>query len=117
MTSSAAPLPLNADSTGVYRRHLRVARNRSMFREINERTRARGSSKGPLAAHSFVCECRREDCDADVQLSLDECANVRSGIDRFAVLAAHADDDEQIVEQNERYVIVDAVIPGRMSSP
>ncbi len=57
----------------------------------------------------FRCECGNTDgCDERVQMTLTEYERVRSQRDRFAVVPGHqADEVEAVVEQNERYVIVD----------
>ena len=86
-----------------------------MFREINERARATvGPFAAPVppAAHRFVCECGRADCDDYVELSLDDYVHLRDGLDRFAVLAEHAAAGEYVVEREEGYVIVEPTPEG-----
>ncbi len=90
----------------------RVAKNQSLFREINERMEPSN------AAHhwvdppfpDWVCECARTDCSVAVRLTIAEYESVRSDPARF--LIAPSDDHlvpgvEQVVERNERYWVVE----------
>jgi hypothetical protein len=91
----------------------RQARNEDMMRSVNNRIAALDKSATDWAApdqqFEFQCECGRTDgCDGRVLMTLGEYDRVRSQRDRFAVLPGHeADEIESVVEQDERFVIVD----------
>jgi hypothetical protein len=81
----------------------RQAHNEALVREVNERIneldRAAATNGG---THGFHCECGREHgCDERIWMTLAEYDTVRAQDDRFAL--------EHVVEQNERFVIVDKV--------
>ncbi len=90
----------------------RIAKNESLFREVNERIRELneafdGSGPGKLA--DFVCECSREGCRDYVQLTLAEYAHVRGASARFLVAPGHlwTPEAESDVERAERFWIVE----------
>jgi hypothetical protein len=91
----------------------RQARNEAVLRTVNEQIAALGESAsgwaGPAQMFSFECECGKVDgCHGSVLMTLAEYERVRSQQDRFAVLPGHQTDEiEQVVEQSDRYVIVD----------
>lgn len=90
----------------------RQARNESVMRSVNERIAALDKSAtdwaGPDQQFEFQCECGTRRCDGRVQMTLGEYERVRRQRDRFAVIPGHeADEIEDIVEQDERFVIVD----------
>jgi|SRR3954447_24343612 len=82
----------------------RAAKNQALFREVNERI----EDLIPNAAFSaFICECMAETCDEQVSITIEEYEHVRSGGNRFFVLPGHeVSDVEQIVEANDRFVVV-----------
>jgi hypothetical protein len=91
----------------------RQARNEAMMRSVNNRIAALDKSATDWAApdqqFEFQCECGKTDgCDGRVLMTLGEYARVRSQRDRFAVVPGHETDEiESVVEQDERFVIVD----------
>jgi hypothetical protein len=91
----------------------RQARNEDMMRSVNDRIAALDKSAAEWAApdqqFKFQCECGKTDgCAGRVLMTLGEYERVRSQRDRFAVVPGHeADEIESIVEQDERFVIVD----------
>lgn len=95
----------------------RQARNEALVREVNERISAldRGASDSGAvdgtASFGFHCECGRHGaCPEMVWMTLAEYEVVRSQDDRFALVPGHETDNlEQIVDANERFVIVDKV--------
>src|SRR3954470_12672789 len=87
------------------RMQVRAAKNQSLFREVNERIEE-------LRPHDmlieFACECIDTDCAASLLLSDEEYEQVRQFPTHFIILPGHElDDVERIVEQNERYAIVE----------
>jgi hypothetical protein len=91
----------------------RQARNEDMMRSVNNRIAALDKSATDWAApdqqFEFQCECGKTDgCDGQVLMTLGEYDRVRRQRDRFAVVPGHeADEIESVVEQDERFVIVD----------
>jgi hypothetical protein len=82
----------------------RAAKNQSLFREVNERIQELAS---PIAAVGFICECLDTECDQQVPISVEEYEHVRSGANRFLVLAGHeVKRVEEVVERTDRYLIV-----------
>jgi hypothetical protein len=91
----------------------RQARNEDMMRSVNDRIAALDKSATDWAApdqqFEFQCECGKTDgCDGRVLMTLGEYDRVRSQRDRFALVPGHeANEIESVVEQDERFVIVD----------
>ena len=89
------------------------ARNEDMMRSVNERIAALDKSgtdwADPEQQFTFQCECGKTDgCDGRVPMTLGEYERVRSQRDRFAVVPGHeAHEIESVVEQHERFVMVD----------
>jgi hypothetical protein len=97
----------------------RVAKNESLFREVNERIRE-------LAEHfdlatgeptSFVCECSRTGCHEPVELTLAEYAAVRESDRQFVVQPGHVEPGyERVVFESGRYAVVEKLgKAGRVS--
>ena len=95
----------------------RQARNEALVREVNERIHTldrdaagSGATEG-VDTFGFRCECGRESgCGESVWMTLDEYEVVRAQDDRFVLVPGHETDGlEHVVEENERFVIVDKV--------
>jgi hypothetical protein len=88
---------------------VRVARNESAFRAVNERIREvadRFAVGGEL--QQFVCECSWMGCSEPIQLTLAEYAAVRAEESRFAVAQEHHRPEfEHVVSRTERYWVVE----------
>jgi hypothetical protein len=88
----------------------RVAKNESLFREVNERISsvAEGFASGGEQTQQFVCECSRLGCIEPIELTLEEYAAVRATDVRFAVAQGHFDPaHEEVVLRKERYWVVE----------
>ena len=80
-----------------------AAKNQSLFREVNERIEDLAGS----SFTSFVCECLNDRCDERVVLTIEEYERIRAQPAWFFVLAGHeARDVEDVVDRNDRYLIV-----------
>jgi hypothetical protein len=97
----------------VEERFERQARNETLMRTVNDQIaavdkRAAGWA-GAEERFAFQCECGRiGGCDGRVLMTMSEYARVRSQRDRFCVVPGHENDQlEEVVERDERYVIVD----------
>ena len=92
----------------------RQARNEALIREVNERIDAadkESASWDKEGLFEFFCECGRGGtCNVMVPLTLEEYERVRAQSDRFVLSPGHETDYlEHVVEQTERYVVVDKV--------
>jgi hypothetical protein len=95
----------------------RQARNEALVREVNERMSALDRSAAGsgavdgTASFGFHCECGRNGgCPEMMWMTLAEYEVVRSQDDRFALTPGHETDLlEHVVDENERFVIVDKV--------
>ena len=93
-------------------RHVRAAKNQSLFREINERIQTLNEGFSVVVPESgeWVCECANESCIELISLTPDEYATIRANPNRFFVMADEAHvwpDVERIVERTDRYWIVE----------
>ena len=89
----------------------RVAKNESLFREVNERINAIADTflTGRDDVQRFVCECSRTGCSAPIELTLGEYAIVRARDVSFAVSPGHTDPEhEHVVLRTDRYWIIEA---------
>lgn len=88
----------------------RVAKNESLFREVNERIRGLADTflVGRGDRQRFVCECSRTGCSESVELTLDEYAEVRASDVRFVIMPGHVEPaHERVVLQTDRYWVVE----------
>ena len=95
-------------------RRKRIAKNETMFRDINERLED-GLRKVPHAAdlQEFVCECGSRECEEMVTLTFDEYERVRRDSRHFAVVPGHVfPEAERVVESRERFEIVEKTGPA-----
>jgi hypothetical protein len=88
-------------------RRRKGAKNQALAREVNERIE---EVSGAAFQPEFICECADTGCTESMNMSLAEYEAVRASSTRFPVLPGHeVDDIERVVEQNERYAIVEKV--------
>src|SRR5262249_7144326 len=90
----------------------RVAKNESLFREVNERIVELEESLGPRQPDqlllNFVCECATTGCTAPVEMSVVAYRVARERPSRFLVAPGHVDPDyERIVLETERFTLVE----------
>ena len=87
-------------------REERLADNEILFREVNERIVELSDTWGGNL--DLVCECADTACTARLEMTLDEYERLRENPRQFVVLPGHqVPDIEQVVEQNERYLVVE----------
>jgi hypothetical protein len=94
---------------GSRERQERVARNESLFRDVNERVERLVRGFGATQT-AFLCECADRECIEEVFLTLEEYAAVRTAsAQRFVVRPGHvARDVEAVVQSVERrYEVVE----------
>ena len=86
----------------------RVAKNESLFREVNERIAEIAERFDVEQRQNFVCECSRVGCSAMIALTLAEYGFVREDDVRFAVAPAHIDPEhETLVLRREHYWVIE----------
>ena len=89
-------------------RQERLARNESLFREVNERIEDAATKLSPMFKE-FMCECADDKCFEFVSLTLEEYTSIRnSGPTFFVVKPGHGNSDiERVVGgEGDRYEIV-----------
>ena len=88
-------------------REERVARNETLFREVNERIKQVNVGLATVEATDYLCECGDEGCTDPISLTMAEYEAVRAEPTHFAVVSGHvAPDIEQLVARTSRYSIV-----------
>jgi hypothetical protein len=91
----------------------RQAANEALTRSVNQRLASIDEHATvwaePGHLFQFVCECGAgKGCTARVEMTLEEYDRVRAEDDRFALVPGHQTAAlERIVEQHERFLIVD----------
>ncbi len=80
--------------------------NERVFREANEAIQ-RHRDSDPDALLVFLCECSNLKCPQDIELTSAEYATVRAGELRFAVSSGHETDGERVVDEFDRYTVVE----------
>jgi hypothetical protein len=86
----------------------RLARNQSLFREVNERIEM---IAGDSEVVEFVCECSDPDCLSTVELKVDEYERVRSNSTWFFVKSGHdIPEIERVVSQSDGYAVVEKLV-------
>jgi hypothetical protein len=88
----------------------RLVRNQLLFREVNDRIReVRGKFDLPEPT-DFMCECSREDCTETISLAAKEYEGVRSSPTMFVIVPGHETlEVEQVVDVNERFMVVEKI--------
>jgi hypothetical protein len=90
------------------------ARNRELFREVNERIREVSDAFGDGEGAEFRCECGGIDCTALIALRLADYLRVRSWDSRFLLFPGHEDEPlERVVERHEGWLVVQTLEPVR----
>jgi hypothetical protein len=90
-------------------REERLAKNEALFRGVNERVReVKVDAAHPEQRISFVCECGRETCLEEVELTPAEYEAVRAVSSQFVVKPGHEFTDvERVQTVNDRYAVVE----------
>jgi hypothetical protein len=93
----------------VSERHVRAAKNESLFREINERIAELNEAfEEILPVSEWICECADQACIEPLPLSLEAYEELREHPARFAVRPGHELlEVERVVEEHPEYLIVE----------
>jgi hypothetical protein len=89
-------------------REVRLVRTQNLFRGVNERMRLFVYS----AFGEFACECGDARCAENVSLTAEEYEAVRREPARFLVTPEHAPAGDRVVEESDRYWVVEKVGRG-----
>ena len=88
------------------------ARTQSVFREVNERIEEISAVESEV-----LCECSSRECLKTIPLTLEEYEAVRRVPTHFLVAPGHVVREiERVVEENERYVVVEKFGEGGMAA-
>ena len=91
-------------------RHERLARNESLFREVNERISELTVHQVGEPEPRFVCECSRTECSELMDLTLDEYEAVRADPARFALVRGHEIPEiERVVDEHAATFVVEKI--------
>jgi hypothetical protein len=92
-------------------RHVRAAKNESMFREINERVAELNEAfEEILPVSEWICECADQACIEPIPMSFEAYEAMRQNPARFAVRPGHElPGVERVVEEHEGYVVVEKI--------
>ncbi|CAN5219135.1 hypothetical protein BH18ACT14_BH18ACT14_18680 [soil metagenome] len=83
-----------------------VARNESLFREVNERIEEIAETKFKSSHSEFFCECDDADCVELMELTVEEYEEIRFDPMRFVVKPGHElPDFERVFERESHYVV------------
>jgi hypothetical protein len=90
-------------------RETRLAKNETLFREVNERIEAAvgRSDRDDGHVYDFLCECSNADCTLLLPLTIGEYEAVRSNPSQFIVAPGHElPEIENVEARNARYQVV-----------
>jgi len=87
----------------------RVGENEALFREVNDRVRELNETFSVFSERmDIICECGDRTCVERVSLLPDEYRRVRADPRHFAIVPGHeAPDVEHVIEQTDRYAVVE----------
>ena len=105
-------LPIHSDRDAARAAH--VAENESIFRRANEKLEERFRELEAEGLTPFLCECGDATCTQVIRLTINEYEGVRGHAAHFAIVSGHQIlVAERVVEQNERYDVVEKADAGR----
>lgn len=90
-------------------RHARLARNESIFREVNERIEelAQSGDLGEFESLDILCECGNADCTEPLRVSVAEYERVRQEPTDFFVAPGHMIPAiEKVVDSTQNFEVV-----------
>jgi hypothetical protein len=91
-------------------RAVRLAKNETFFREVNEQLEREASGGGKK---QFFCECSSRGCVDRITLTKREYEHVRAESDQFFVVPGHENAEiEVVIERISTYLIVAKVGPA-----
>lgn len=89
----------------------RLAKNESLFRSVNERLDEMASAISWPKRTDYLCECSDTDCIDTIELDKEEYERARRRPTTFFVVPGHERSGvEKVVEEHERYVLVEKLV-------
>lgn len=93
---------------GSEERQERLARNETVFREVNEQIDALNALGDDLPTFGIVCECGSHDCFAVLTVTKADYEAVRAQSDRFLIQPGHQIAEiEDVIERHAAFDVVD----------
>lgn len=90
-----------------------VARNQSLFREVNERIGKFAQGSSSHVGAEFLCECGRTSCIEAMPVALRDYEEIRSSARTFLVKPGHEQlEVERVVVRRDAYLVVEKIAPG-----
>ena len=87
-----------------------MAKNESVFREVNERIAEAAKRTLVLPDAEFLCECGRPDCLERVIVPLDDYEAIRAHSDRFILVLGHDQPEvDRVIGGGDDYVVVEKI--------
>jgi hypothetical protein len=87
----------------------RLARNQTLFREVNARIETIAGDNGVVV--EFLCECGNTDCASTIELSVSEYGRVRSNPTWFVIKPDHdMPQIERVISRHDGYALVEKLI-------
>jgi hypothetical protein len=99
-----------ADNPSMGERERRLARNETLYRDVNERVSevAEQFEAEPDMPIGFICECGAADCTEPIALTLADYEAIRAEPTRFAVVPGHElPEVERVVGRHPAYFVVE----------
>lgn len=94
----------------------RIARNNAIFRDANEKIRAKADEYGaPLEQIPFLCECASAECVEIVRLTSAEYLDVRGDPQLFFTANGHEGAEgvtAKVVSRRDQHVVVEKPMPS-----
>ena len=91
-------------------REERLAKNESVFRQVNERIAEAAKRTLVLPDAEFLCECGRPDCLERVIVRLDDYEAIRAHPDRFVLVFGHEQlEVDRVIDVGDDYVVVEKI--------
>jgi hypothetical protein len=87
----------------------RLARNQTLFREVNERLESLNMTMSELIPISdFICECANPECFERIGLTIPQYEELRGDPTHFAVCPGHVYlEAERVVDERPGYIVVE----------
>ena len=110
-----AEVSVTTQSTQHHAIQVEGARNRALFREVNDRVETLNNSWSSLSREiEFICECCDDSCFNPLSLTPDEYRAIRADPARFFVVPEHVDPRiEDVVRTEPSYWVVEKIESGR----
>ena len=93
----------------------RLARNQSVFREVNRRLRDLAVQKVQVPwtdRTAYLCECGDDECLETVEMTPDQYEALRSDEGLFVLARGHEVSGDDVMEQTDAFIVVRRLLTG-----